>query len=98
MSGGSFNYLCYADEEELAQRIGDLESMAEALAEYPDGEAASKDTHELVAIIQTAMRRIEARRRRLSELWQAVEWHRSCDYGPDQVADALKAYYDGPAV
>lgn len=93
MSGGSFDYLCYVDVEELPNRLGSLERMADALGEYPDGHAASVDTHELIAIIQTAMRRVEARQRRLGPLWHAVEWHRSADYGPDQVAAALKAYY-----
>lgn len=96
MSGGSFNYLYACDSEELAERLADLERMADALGEYPDGHAASVDTHELIAIMRTAFRRVEARRRRLAEIWHAVEWHHSCDYGPDQVAEALRTYYEGP--
>lgn len=95
MSGGSFDYLCFAETDALPQRLAQVEEMADALAAYPDGEAASLDTHELVAIIRTAERRIEARRRRLADVWKAVEWHHSHDYGPDAVGRALKAYYDG---
>ena len=95
MSGGSFDYLCYADLDDLFNRLGQIEEMAEAIAAYPDGEAASIDTHEIVAFIHTARRRIEARRRRLEPVWKAVEWHHSGDYGPDAVDRGLKAYYEG---
>ena len=95
MSGGSFDYLCFKDVSELFQRVGQVESMAKAIGEYPDGEAASIDAHEVVAIMKTALRRLEARRRRLEPVWMAVEWHHSCDYGPERVAEALRVYYDG---
>ena len=34
MSGGSFNYLCYKDTEDLFNRISDLEDMRESLIKY----------------------------------------------------------------
>ena len=47
MSGGSFNYLCYAELSELLNRISDLEDIERELIElgYTD---IAKDTRRLI--------------------------------------------------
>ena len=97
MSGGSFNYLCHAFEDELFKRDSDLAEMAVALNEYPDGGVAARETEEIRAFIRAACMRVEVRSNRLREVWKAVEWHHSNDSGPDRVAAALKAYHGEPS-
>lgn len=95
MSGGSYDYLCYADAANLFGRVYDLTRMAERLAGLPYAVDAATDTYDLLAILRTQEIRIEAAIRRLSPVWRAVEWWDSCDYGEDQVQKAI-AKYRGP--
>lgn len=82
MSGGSFNYLYCAT---LLDRQGDLEAMAQTLAAFPGGQRAAAMTQAIVDDTQRA-------ERALSDVWHAVEWWQSCDYGPEQVAEELSAF------
>lgn len=97
MSGGSFNYLCHVeDAEELMQRESDLSEMADTLSGYSNGDAAARETEEILAYIRTARRRIEVRAKRLSEVWRAVEWERSGDSLRVSTLEKLDAYNGEP--
>lgn len=43
----------------------------------------------LTGEVVSLMDRIDAAQRSLSDIWHAVEWWRSCDYGPEQVAEVV---------
>ena len=73
MSGGSWNYLCYAD---LTNRTYDVEKMAEELR-YLGFEKAADETLR----IHKAMVLAEDLRIGLQEVWRAVEWRDSSDIG-----------------
>lgn len=89
MSGGSFGYLCYAiDGAGLDGRQEDLRSMASALRQYPGGEQAALDTEHVLSLLEETRRAAD----RLMETWRSVEWHRSGDSGPEDVAAALAGY------
>jgi hypothetical protein len=86
MSGGSYNYLCDAQADDVMSRVETLREMAERL----DGvcpEAAAK-TREILAIYVELDQRVDG----LREIWKAVEWRDSCDWGDDQLAEAVTKY------
>lgn len=92
MSGGSFNYL-YGIEN-LAELGGnhsgpsldDLQAMAEFLAGLGWADAAAGETREW---LELAEREIP---KRLRDVWHAMEWWRSCDYGEDQALAEVQRY------
>lgn len=88
MSGGSYNYLCDADSGDIGNKLDNLREMAERLEGInPDGHAAA-DTREVFAIVAA----LEFAIRRLSDVWHAVEWRDSCDWGDAQMAEVLDEY------
>lgn len=88
MSGGSYNYLCSADASDIGNRLSDLNDMADRLEGInPDGHAAA-DTLEVRAILGA----LEYALRRLSPVWQAVEWRDSNDWSEAQMVAAINEY------
>lgn len=86
MSGGSFNYLCYVDAEEIGQRLGTLDEMAAALEEIcPEAAAATREIADQVRDVQP---KIDA----LKDVWHAVEWWYSSDWSRDRVEDVAAKY------
>ncbi len=78
MSGGSFNYL-YSQDPYIEE---DLRQMADDLRSRGMYEAAEA-TMELVPPRAS---------KELTDLWHAVEWHRSCDWSEREVARAFVAW------
>lgn len=91
MSGGSFNYLCHADPAELFNRTSDIERMVEELAKLGFKDAA-QETETIKLIAHHFQVLMQARLNRLSPVWKAVEWYRSCDWSLDSVNDAIEKY------
>ena len=89
MSGGSFNYLCYA--EDLSDRVGSIEDMARHLEEYLGAEDAAVATRGVVAKLKQANDSADV----LREVWKAVEWWQSGDWAKDQAAEALAEWRCG---
>lgn len=92
MSGGSYNYL-YLHTGGLEAQRGDIEAMRDrlqGLAEQgvPRADLAVEQTRAILAHFDLA----EEKARALSDVWHAVEWRDSCDYGDDQVREALAKY------
>lgn len=94
MSGGSFNYLCHAAQwyELGSERDQDIRDMLKALTEY-----GNEAFPAVVATAQVLAKFAEARKlaAELADVWQAVEWHHSCDWSEDQVLEALTKYNGG---
>lgn len=99
MSGGSYNYLYIwaSDPQQLVSRRADLEAMADRLAELPYAKDAAQETKEILALIDQVGDQIAARGRVIADVWHAVEWWDSADYGEDKVREALAAYLDARA-
>lgn len=93
MSGGSHNFLCFKDEDNLFNYgvLNDMEIMASRLIElgYKD---AAKETLHLKHTIQQALVRTQAMKDRLEDVWKSVEWYDSSDSGIDEVEKAIKQY------
>jgi hypothetical protein len=86
VSGGSFDYLCYQGLQELAENIELLEEMAEVLEEEGSTQAA-KDTLKIIEQIK-GLDVPEP----LRNVWRAVEWWKSCDWGKEQAMEVIAKY------
>lgn len=96
MSGGSFNYLCYAaDIGTLGERRGAIEEMAQALDVY-DHPAAAKAAERTRAVL-LALSAADELASQLADVWHAVEWHHSSDWGEEDVIEVLQAYWSKEA-
>lgn len=92
MSGGSFDYLCEVfDFFEMADKERQLKAMGERLAGVGAADAA-RETHEALLIIRAAEAQTEAIVGRLRDVWKAVEWVDSGDWGSDAIDEALAKY------
>lgn len=91
MSGGSFDYLCTKDYNDLCNQQAIISEMRDKLTEmgYED---AARETESVNLIIDAFRVRMETRLKRLSNVWHAVEWYVSHDYGRDQVEKAIEKY------
>lgn len=83
MSGGSFNYLCFADLS--TGKSDSLTAMAAELDRYPGGQFAAEMTRSIAT-------HAEDWQRRLYDVWHAVEWWQSGDWGQESVTEALAAF------
>ena len=90
MSGGSFNYLCFAagDPGALAEKMSDLTDMAGELERLTDGKRAARATMDVIRLLRGAGLASVP----LAEVWRAVEWAISGDGHAGQVREALAAY------
>ena len=91
MSGGSFDYLCYCEADELYNRIADLESMKQSLICY-GYEDIAKDTQRLIEYIKSARVTVETLKDMLEPAFHAVEWYESGDYSKDRMVEELEKY------
>lgn len=92
MSGGSFNYLCYKDTEDLLNGYSEeLQDMREALIKY-GYEDIAKDTQRLIEYIKSAKCTIGTLKDMLEPVFHAVEWYESGDYVKDTMINVLEKY------
>lgn len=93
MSGGSWNYLCCKDIDELmnGSSIELLQDMVDRLnsAGFKD---VAKDTQRLVEYIKSAKIRIETLFEALSPVFKAVEWFDSGDWGEETLNNEVLKY------
>ena len=94
MSGGSFNYLCCKDTPDLFNAIEDLEGVELFLLQNGDKDIA-KDVRRLIEYIKTAENRISVLQENLTDVFHAVEWYCSADYGEASLQRALDKYRNG---
>jgi hypothetical protein len=84
MSGGSFNYLqSYNCLENLEHLRGMQQELADLAYDHPQAQPAADATWSIIAAIDKALERA----RELDEVWHAVEWWKSGDWGQE---DALR--------
>lgn len=91
MSGGSFNYLCYKQIEDLFTNVDDLEDMQKALIKY-GYEDIAEDTQRLIEYIKSAKCTIGVLKDMLQPVFHAVEWYESADYGKETMIEVLEEY------
>ena len=93
MSGGSFNYLCFKDNEDLFDQtnLNEMDNMASRLVEL-GFEDAAKETLNLKYTIQQSLIRSQVMKERLEGVWKAVEWYDSSDSSLENIEQEIKKY------
>lgn len=91
MSGGSYNYLCYKDADEIPAYKSELNKMRDRLTQLGHLDAA-KETESILLMLDAFEVRLQARIDRLRGVWQAVEWDGSMDGDEDDIKEAVEKY------
>lgn len=95
MSGGSFDYLFLAIDVDgvlgLANRTDDIKRMADRLQELGHHSAALY-TRTILGSLALAQINIGREAGALKDVWKAVEWLDSCDWGEDKVTEAVQEW------
>ena len=94
MSGGSYDYLCFMEFDKIIDNLDLLDKMAERLIEL-GYIAAAMETYKAKNEVEAAMVRYEAHKERLENLWRAVEWYDSGDWGLEDAKEAYIEYAEG---
>lgn len=98
MSGGSFNYLYIAyNLDAMVDKRVHLIEMHRAIkvldeTEFPGAALAANETQKLIDALSDAEMAVANASMQLRDVWHAVEWWHSNDYGPDQVAEELSEF------
>lgn len=94
MSGGSLNYLCYKEPEDLFHCIGEMEEAEQVLI----GQGAldvAKDVRRLIEYVKSAEVRISVLAGNLRDVFHAVEWMLSGDSGEATLKKHIEQYRTG---
>ena len=94
MSGGSHNYLCYANMPDIISRTADMEEMEQSLIElgYTD---IAKDVRRLIEYCKSAENRIGVLFEQLEDVFHDIEWYHSADIGEETLVKRLEQYRKG---
>lgn len=91
MSGGSHNYLCYAEMPDIIGRTADMEQMEQDLIELGYADIA-KDVRRLIEYCKSAQIRIGVLFEQLEDVFHDVEWYHSADISKETLIKRLEAY------
>ncbi len=91
MSGGSNNYLCFAEMPDIITRTDDMEMMEDTLNELGYTDIAA-EVHELRIACLDAIAKISFRFDKLAGVFHDVEWYHSADIGKETLLARLSDY------
>lgn len=93
MSGSSFQYLCYQDAHKLGsgQYLQELQRMHKALVAMNATEAAQA-TLRVLNLLEYQQAEIEKAASQMHDVWHAVEWFHSGDYGEEKCQEILEKW------
>ena len=94
MSGGSFNYLCYAEMPDVLGRTADMKDMERVLIALGYNDIA-RDVRRLIEYCKSAENRIGVLFEQLEDVFHDIEWERSGDIGKDDLFNTLEKYRNG---
>ena len=94
MSGGSLNYLCYAEVPDIIGRTRDMEDVEHTLIRlgYTD---IAEDVRRLIEYCISASIRIGVLAEQLNDVFHDVEWYDSADIGKETLIERLEQYRSG---
>jgi hypothetical protein len=97
MSGGSNNYLCYAEMPDIVGRTADMEDIEQTLIKlgYID---IAKDVRRLIEYCKSAENRISVLFEQLENVFHDIEWYHSADIGKKTLIEKLEQYRKGGEV
>lgn len=91
MSGGSYEYMCFAEVEDLAHKKRLIDNMAERLKELGYEDAAVATTG-IYTAVNESLRILQEMKENIAGVWQAVEWLDSNDWGEESVKNAVEEW------
>ena len=94
MSGGSLGYLYSKDFPEICEHIREMKMVERELIENGYTDIAA-DVRRLIEYCLSAQNRINVLSENLSDVFHAVEWYYSSDYGNDRMIDEFENYRKG---
>jgi hypothetical protein len=94
MSGGSFNYVCFAESYNIFEKRNNIADMRDKLIEFGYKDAA-RETESLLLLMDSFETRVDAHLERLKEVWHSVEWCCSGDEDMIGVENSIKKYREG---
>ena len=94
MSGGSFDYICYAEADTLLQKYHVLENMRDWLI-YKNKIDAAKEIDRFYQDVIMFRRMLEFRLERLQKVMHAAEWWCSNDSGEDDFDKVWQEFLEG---
>lgn len=89
MSGGSFDYLYIKDAHRVVDSESDVQQMYDWLKDHGYADAMLH-----TGLVLQAIQLLDQRIDRMRDVWQAVEWCCSSDWGEDQVKEAIDKWRD----
>lgn len=94
MSGGSLNYLCYAELPDIVSRTRDMEDVEQTLIKlgYTD---IARDVRRLIEYCISAQIRIGVLAEQLHDVFHDIEWYDSADIGKETLIKRLEQYRKG---
>lgn len=92
MSGGSYDYICHKDIDELINMESTIQDMADDLASLGYASDAAKETQSFLLSLRQCVNRLETMKDRLRPIWKAMEWWQSGDTGEDAFKKSLEKY------
>lgn len=91
MSGGSLNYLFCKEPAQLFDHIEDMVQVEDELIRHGYTDIA-KDVRRLIEYVKTGEVRIGTLSEQLNDVFHAVEWYLSADYGEKSLLTHLEEY------
>lgn len=94
MSGGSLNYLYNREPNELFDYVHEMEQVEDELIRQ-GAEDVAKDVRRLIEYVKSAEVRISVLLEQLEDIFHAVEWYHSADYGKTTLQEHIEQYRTG---
>jgi hypothetical protein len=89
MSGGSYNYLCFKEVDQLRYQDVDIENMARRLDALGFSDLAQA-TRQLFQDITKAFEELEKKVEPYRDIWRVVEWADSGDTSRKELPDEIR--------
>jgi hypothetical protein len=86
MSGGSYNYLCFADTAGDVLNHSEFHNMLERLRGLPYAKSAVREMESILEL----KAKLEQKCRLLNDVWHDVEWWDSADSGEAEVKESCR--------
>lgn len=92
MSGGSYNYLCDRYAHNIGEATGDLAEMLDRLRGLGYAPRATAATERVRRLLADHGRVLDEAIDAIKDVWHAVEWRDSSDWGDDQMRAAIDKF------
>jgi len=94
MSGGSYNYICFAEPDDMLNRRHHVNDMSDGMRFHGKLDAA-RELHRYYQDLVMFSQMIEFRHKRLEKVMHAFEWWSSGDLGEDQFDMTWQEFLEG---